>query len=40
MQVRVALASVPLVRAHWQRGARLMADMVTLVMRFFFTSML
>jgi hypothetical protein len=36
MQVRLPVASVPPVHAHWQRGARLVADTVTLVMRFFF----
>ena len=40
MQVRLAPVSVPLVRPHWQRGWRLMTETVTLVMRFFFTSIL
>ena len=39
-QARLAAGSVALVRLHRQRGWRLMIETVTLVMRFFFTSIL
>ena len=40
MHVRFPAKSVPLVRPHRQRAGLLKVEMVTLVMRFFFTSML
>ena len=40
MHARLAAGSVPLNLPHRQRGWRLMTDTVTLVMRFFFTSIL